>query len=165
MSLNPIALLVAALVSLPIGFVWYNPKVFGNAWMKAIGKTQEDLNKNSPNMILIFGLSLLFAFMIAMMLNVVVIHQNGLASVFQSPDLKGKSVQILIDGNVSDISNYFRTFGHGAFHGVLVSIFLALPIIAQSAVYERKSFKYIAISVGYWVVTLAIMGGIICMWK
>ena len=35
--------LVAALAAVAIGFVWYNPKVFGNAWMKSIGKTKEEM--------------------------------------------------------------------------------------------------------------------------
>jgi hypothetical protein len=42
-------------------------------------------------------------------------------------------------------------------------IFL-LPIISIIAMFERKSVKYIAINSGYWIVTLAIMGGIICQW-
>jgi hypothetical protein len=29
MPFNPIAILVAALATLLVGFVWYNPKVFG----------------------------------------------------------------------------------------------------------------------------------------
>ena len=30
--------------------------------------------------------------------------------------------------------------------------------------YERKSLKYIAINSGYWILTWAIMGGIISAW-
>jgi hypothetical protein len=30
--------------------------------------------------------------------------------------------------------------------------------------FEKKSVKYVAINAGYWIVTLAIMGGIICQW-
>lgn len=38
---NPLAILVAGVSALVVGFVWYNPKVFGNAWMKAAGMTDE----------------------------------------------------------------------------------------------------------------------------
>jgi len=38
---------------------------------------------------------------------------------------------------------------------------LALPIIAVSSLFERRSWKYIAIHGGYWVLSLGIMGGII----
>ena len=34
---------VAALVPLLIGSIWYNPKVFGTAWMKATGFTDDKL--------------------------------------------------------------------------------------------------------------------------
>ena len=39
-----------------------------------------------------------------------------------------------------------------------------MPILGIQAMFEKKSFKYVAINAGYWIVTLAIMGGIICEW-
>lgn len=164
--MNFLAILVAALVSLPIGFIWYNPKVFGNAWMKSIGKSREELSDGAPNMILILGLSIIFAFMIALVVTTNVIHQSGLYSLLAEIDgsANGK-VEILLNGTSIDYANLHRTFGHGVLHGLILSIFLIMPIIAQSAIYERKGFKYIAINAGYWIVTIALMGGIICMWK
>ena len=44
---------VAALIPLAIGFIWYNQKVFGTAWMKEAGVTEEKMN--NANMPLIFG--------------------------------------------------------------------------------------------------------------
>jgi len=69
------SILVPALVALPIGFIWYNPKVFGNAWMKTIGKTEQELKDGLPNMVLVFGL--IFAFMIALVVTTNVILQIG----------------------------------------------------------------------------------------
>ena len=40
----------------------------------------------------------------------------------------------------------------------------SFPILAINAMFERKTVKYIAINTGYWVVTLALMGGILCQW-
>jgi uncharacterized membrane protein len=45
-SLNYLALLVGAILSVAIGFVWYLPGVFGNTWMQAIGKTREQAEKD-----------------------------------------------------------------------------------------------------------------------
>ena len=56
----------------------------------------------------------------------------------------------------------FRTFKHGAFHGTLSGIFYAFPIIAINALFERRSWKYIWIHTGYWILTLALMGGTVC---
>ena len=56
----------------------------------------------------------------------------------------------------------FRTFRHGALHGVIGAITFALPVLGINALFERKGFKYIAIHLGYWVVSLALMGSVLC---
>lgn len=43
--LNWLAILLAFVSSMVIGFVWYMPAVLGRRWMQAIGKTEEDLRK------------------------------------------------------------------------------------------------------------------------
>ena len=54
---------LAALIPMVIGFVWYNPKVFGNAWMTATGMTEE--KAKGANMIMIFSLSYVFSVLVA----------------------------------------------------------------------------------------------------
>ena len=51
--------MVAALSTFLIGGLWYSPAVFGNAWMRENGFTEESM-KNS-NMIKIFGLAFFLA--------------------------------------------------------------------------------------------------------
>ncbi|MGK3956983.1 DUF1761 domain-containing protein [Arthrobacter sp. R4] len=46
-QINWLAVLVAFIASMVIGFVWYLPAVLGNRWMAAIGKTEEDLKNIS----------------------------------------------------------------------------------------------------------------------
>lgn len=160
MEINFLAILAAAVSALVVGFVWYNPKVFGNAWMKAAGMTDEQVK--GGNMAKIFGLALLFAIMLAFSLQGMTIHQMGAMSMVGG-DVENAlpSYQAFMD----DYGNAFRTFKHGAFHGVLAGIFIALPILGTNALFDRKGAKYIFINSGYWIVTLAIMGGIICGWK
>lgn len=158
--LNPLAMLVAAISALVVGFIWYNPKVFGNAWMQAAGMTNEQIK--GGNMAKIFGLALLFAFMLSTALPGIVIHQMGAFSLMGGdPSAALPSYEAF----VSDYSDAFRTFKHGVLHGVLAGVFMALPILGINALFERKSAKYIFINGGYWIVTLGIMGGIICAWK
>jgi hypothetical protein len=158
--LNPLAMLVAAISALVVGFVWYNPKVFGNAWMQASGITEEQIK--GGNMAKIFGLALLFAFMLSTAIPGIVIHQMGAQSL-----IGGDPAQALPSYEVfiADYSDTFRTFKHGVLHGVLMGVFIALPILGTNALFERKSAKYIFINSGYWIVTLGLMGGIICAWK
>lgn len=158
--LNPVAILVAAVSALFVGFIWYNPKVFGNAWMKAAGMTDEDVK--GGNMAKIFGLALVFAFLLSTALPGIVIHQMGVFSlVGGDPSLALPSFEAIM----ADYGGAFRTFKHGALHGVLTGVFIALPILGTNALFERKRAKYIFINAGYWIVTLGIMGGIICAWK
>ena len=138
-SFNWLAQGAAALSALVVGFVWYHEKVFGAAWMGASGMTREKAQKG--NMVVTFGLALVFAFMI-------------------STVLFG-----LLNSSEEHRAAEFMTFKHGAFHGVMLALFAALPIIGTNALFEQKGWKYIAINTGYWVVTLAVMGGIISAWR
>lgn len=65
---------------------------------------------------------------------------------------------------MDNYGNNFRTFKHGALHGFIYSIFIALPLIGVNALYDRRSGKYILINWGYWAVVMTVMGGIICAW-
>jgi Na+(H+)/acetate symporter ActP len=44
-SINIVAVLVASVLSMAIGFVWYSPKAFSSTWMKCVGITEADQNK------------------------------------------------------------------------------------------------------------------------
>lgn len=164
--MNIVAVLVAALIPLMVGFVWYNPKVFGTAWMRSIGVNSEEEMKAGANMAVIFGVSLIFAFLLSLSLYPMVIHQSGIFSLIADmPEAKDAKIEILINGAPLAWENKFRTFGHGAFHGALFGIFLVLPVLGTNALFERRGFKYIAINVGYWLVSMMLMGGLICAWK
>ena len=157
---NPIAIVAAAVSALVVGFIWYNPKVFGNAWMQAAGMTDEQIK--GGNMLKIFGLALLFAFLLATALPGIVIHQMGVYSLIGGdPSVALPSYEAIM----VDYGDAFRTFKHGALHGVLTGVFIALPIIGTNALFERKNAKYIFINSGYWIVTLGVMGAIICGWR
>ena len=62
-NLNIWAVLVAALSTFCIGGLWYSPAVFGKAWMRENGLTEEGL-KNS-NSIKIFGIAFILAIIAA----------------------------------------------------------------------------------------------------
>lgn len=154
---------LAALIPLIIGFVWYHPKFLGTAWMNACGLDEEKLK--GANMPLIFGLAYLFAFMAGMLLYSIVVHQTGLYSLYQGePGVMeaGTAANIELQTIMETMGDKFRTFGHGALHGTLTGLFLILPVMATNALFERKGAKYIAINVGYWVISFALMGGILC---
>lgn len=54
--------LIASIIPLLVGFIWYNPKVFGTAWMNACGLEESKLQEGF-NMPLVFGLCILLVFL------------------------------------------------------------------------------------------------------
>jgi hypothetical protein len=163
MNFNWYMIPVAALIPMAVGFIWYNPKVFGTAWMKASGMSMEDAK--GMNMAKIFGISILLYLMLAVALVPMTIHQMGLTSVFEGdPTLSDPNSEssLYIKHFFEQYGTRFRTFKHGALHGTLGGFFIALPAIAMGALYERKSFTYVAIHAGYMIVSMALMGGVIC---
>ena len=131
----------AALTALLVGAIWYNPKVFGTAWMKSIGKTEKDLE--GGNMAIIFGIAYALSFVLAHLVQILIELTHW------HPDEAGA------------IGHSFHTFGHGALHGAFFCIGLIAPVIIIIGLFERRSFKYHLINVGYWLVVMSIMGGIV----
>ena len=160
MPFNFIAVLVASLVTLLVGFVWYNPKVFGTAWMKETGMTEEKAQQG--NMVKIFGLTIFYSFMISFLMPALTVHQMGaLGMIGGDPSLAKPSYAAFM----ADYGDAFRTFKHGALHGFFTGLFLALPITAINSLFEQKSWRYILINAGFWIVSLTIIGAIVCGWK
>jgi len=162
MQPNFLVLAAAALIPMVLGFIWYNPSVFGKAWMEASGLTEEDTKKT--NMLLVLVLSFVLSLMLSMSVNFMVIHQNAIYSLVMGPELQNPASEqsLWIKDTMAKYGQNFRTFKHGALHGALTGLFFVLPIIGTGSLFERKSFKYVAINVGYWIVTLTLMGGVIC---
>lgn len=59
MELNYLAIILAALSTFLLGGLWYSPAVFGKAWMKENGFTEESMK--GANMAKIFGLAFVLA--------------------------------------------------------------------------------------------------------
>ena len=121
----------AALAALVLGFIWYNPKVFGKAWMEDTGMTEEKAKEG--NMPLTFGLTFILAGVVAYFLN-------------QYGGYHGEEDQ---------------NFMHGMFHGARTALIFVLAPMVTNALYEQKSWRYMFINVAYWILTFAVIGGIV----
>jgi hypothetical protein len=161
MEFNFLAILVAALVPMILGFLWYNPIGFGNVWMAEDQMSEEKIK--GGNMAVIFGISFLLSIMLSFFTQVLTIHQMGAFGMIGG-DPSAEDVLPSFQAFMNDYGTNFRTFKHGALHGFLAGIFMALPLIGINALFERKSWKYILINAGYWTIVLVIMGAIICGW-
>ena len=160
LPINPIAIPIAAIAALVIGALWYNPKIgFGNLWLRESGMTEEKMK--SGKMAVIFGLSLVFAALLALLLMQFTNHQWGAFGMIGG-DPAADGVLPSFEAFMADYGTAFRTFKHGALHGTIFGVLGALPIIGTIALFERKSAKYIFVNAGYWILTLAVMGAILC---
>lgn len=162
-KINFIVAALVALIPLALGMLWYSKTLFGNAWMAGAGLTPEDA-KNKMNMPLVFGLTYVYSFLIAISLHFMTIHQFGFDALLV-PEMNHPISDATIATAKSlygDFTTSFRTFRHGAIHGAITGIFFLLPVIAINGLFEFRGWKYILINAGYWTICCAIMGAIIC---
>ena len=132
-NVNWLSLLLATLVPTIIGFIYYSKALFGKAWMDSIGMTEE--KQKEGNMAVMMGVSLVMSFLIAFfMLN----FCNGAGQ-----------------------EGEFDTFKHGAAHGGIISVFFVIPLFISNGLFEQKSWTNMLINGFYWLITLALMGGIL----
>lgn len=161
--MNFITIAIASLIPLLVGAIWYNPKVLGTAWMTEAGITEDKIK--SGNMLVIFGTTLLLSLFLSLALYTIVIHQSHIYSTLmneaalQDPN---SELSLWVQEFMNKYGQNFRTFKHGAFHGAISGVLIAIPILSINALFERRSFKYILINAGFWIACMTLMGGIIC---
>ncbi|RPI15910.1 MAG: DUF1761 domain-containing protein [Ignavibacteriae bacterium] len=70
-SINLLAVLLAAIINMVLGMLWYSPFMFGKLWMTSIGKTDEELKNNSPGPLYMINTiaSLVMAYVLAHFVN------------------------------------------------------------------------------------------------
>lgn len=126
--------LVAALSGFLIGGIWYSSRLFGKAWQKEAGLTDDDLK--GKNLALVFGLSFVFFFLIALILSVFV-------EIF------------LMVGSSALLGGFFSA--------VLALLFVATSF-GINYLFAQKSLRLYLIDVGYLLIAFFVMGLIIGAW-
>ena len=156
-------LLLTAFIPLIIGFIWYQPNVFGKKLAATTGASIEQITQ--PKSLGQLTLIYLFGLLLSYIMLLLSVHQIGVFQLF------------FLDSSFADTSSEFRsftndflakygsrhrTFGHGMIHGAEASFFFSLAILGISALLTGKSLKSIWVHVGFWVVTCSLIAGVIC---
>lgn len=141
MNVNWLAIISAALSAFVLGWLWYSPKLFGNAWMADNGLTIEKLRGGNPGKI--FGLAFVFTFIAAVNL--------GMFLADTPAECTGVCAQ------KTDLT-------WGATAGFLAGIWVFCFVFIHG-LFEHKPFRLLFINGGYSVVALTLMGAIIGMWR
>lgn len=134
-ELNYLTIAVAAIVYFAIGALWYTA-LFGKAWMKAVGKTEEELRQNASALPYIgtFVSNLILCFVLALFIEYLL----------NDPAL--------------------RTFVHGMRIAFMAWVGFVATLMAMNALFQRSSLRLYLIDAGYALVAMLISGGIIAAW-
>jgi hypothetical protein len=135
-NINLVVVVVAAIISMIIGFIWYSPWVFGKAWMKAIGVVpgpEADAKKKGmwKTFLLSFLLTIVTSFIIAVVVN----------SVF-----------------TMDIVAALIT-------GLTLSIGFVVSIRLNDKLFSPTSWSVFLISTGYYTVSVVVMTTVITLFS
>ena len=141
-TINWLAVLVAGISAFVVGGIWYSPGLFGKAWMKDNGFTEEQI-KQGGNKGKIFGFTFIFSLVMAanlgMFLN-------------DPPATCPEGCAIRTD------------LAWGATAGFLAGIWTFCAIAIHS-LFELKPWRLILINGFYSLVSLTLMGAIIGAWR
>ena len=136
-DVNLWAVLVAAIATMIVGFLWYSPVLFARPWMLAMGYDPEDkarleeLRKGAGRIYAItFVLGLIGAFVLAKIISGLTINSV----------LYGMKV------------------------GLAVWLGFVLPVQATDQMFGRRPFKLFLINTGYQLVCFLVMGAILGKW-
>ncbi len=134
-GINWLAILVAAIVPMALGALWYSPMLFAKQWMKLIGKTEEEIKKASSNPAAMYGVTFIATLVMAYIMDHL-IHNNGSATFFEG-----------------------MRYGFALWLGFVVTTHLA------SVTFEFKPKGLYYINMAYNLVCFVLMGGILATWR
>ncbi len=160
MGINPLSLFIAAAIPMVLGAIWFSPRVLGS-W---VGNTNNDGKGHGP---MTYVGSFVFCLMLAFIMNLIAVHDSWIQGALYylnhggAPEPGSESAKWLAFYNDNLMASN-HTFKHGAFHGFLISgLFIALPIVANNALYSGRGWKYIVANASYWIACLSLMGGVV----
>lgn len=128
------AVLVAALVQMVIGAVWYSPLLFGKAWLTMMNFTKESMEANKKKAQRGYLLMMLSAVVMCYVLAHFVSYVGATTALA------------------------------GALTGVWVWLGFVATVTLGGFLWEGKSFKLYLLNVAYWLVTLILTGALLAVW-
>jgi hypothetical protein len=132
--MNYLAILVASLVAMVIGFLWYSPMLFGEIWMKLVGIDKKDMDKNSKNM----GPIMVVALLMTILMSYVLAHFLTLMEVTDAAGAAELAFWVWLGFMLT------QTIG--------------------SVLWEGRPFKLFLINVLYQLVTIQVLALILVSW-
>lgn len=133
-TVNYLAVLVAALAGMVIGSLWYSPLLFGNTWIKLMGWKESEMKEKSKGaagaMVGMFIGTLVTAYVFAHFTEYLALTtvQEGIQIAFW------------------------------------IWLGFVVPVCMSAVLFEGKAWKLFFINVFYYLVSFAAMGAILSVW-
>lgn len=134
-AVNYLAVLVAAILNMLIGALWYSPSLFGKSWMALIGMKPEDVQKRAGGMQTVYLLTFVASFVMAYAL-----------------------ARVLWYAKIDSI-------GGGIMIGLLAWVGFVATTHGVNYLFEGKPFRLFSINTGYPLVALVLMGALLTVWR
>lgn len=134
-TINYLAVLVAAIASMVIGFVWYSPILFAKQWMKLMGYTKASLDKQKNEMNKTYAISSVAALVTAYVL-----------------------AHIIQYAGASDVMGGMMT-------AFWVWLGFVAPVQLTDVLFGGKKYELFGINTGYQLACLLVAGAILAMWR
>lgn len=135
---NYVAVLVAAVVNMVLGFIWYGP-LFGTQWMALSGFKKEDMDKAKA---------------------------KGMNKAYTIMTLGSLLMAYVLSHSLVFASTYTETAGVAA--GFMVGFWTWLgfvaPVTVGTVLWDGKPWKLWFLNAGYYLVALVLMGIILAVW-
>lgn len=134
--MNYLAILVAGVFNMVLGFLWYGP-LFGKMWMKYSGMTNEDMEKakKKGDMGMKYGL------------------------MFVSSLVTAYGMSWLV--NMAGAGNWMT----GAMLGAMVWLFYGATVQFSNWLFSDKKLGAFLVNTGYYLVSFVVFGALLAVWK
>lgn len=134
-GINWLAILVAALVPMVVGGLWYSNMLFAKQWMAMVGKTEEEIRATAANPAAMYGTTFVMCLVMAYVMDYFVYYTKSM------------------------------TFVQGMKIGGLLCVGVAVTVGYQAVTFEfRKNGLYI-MNMAYNLLCMLLMGGILAVWR
>jgi hypothetical protein len=137
-DVNYLAVLVAAIISMVLGFLWYGP-IFGKKWIALMNFTPASMEAAKA---------------------------KGMAKSYALMVLGSLLMAYILSHNLVFGSSYLGT--EGVVAGLNVGFWnwlgFVVPVTMGSVLWEGKSWKLWWLNVGYYLVSMLLMGIILAVW-
>lgn len=157
---NILVIVAASLIPFVFAYLWFHPKVFGgDTWYDAAGLTGDA--RGDVSKLKLFS-TFILNFLLTFGLYNLAVHQSGVFGMLNADTslYASDAVKSFMDVHGSSGLN----FGHGAFHGISSTILFVIPILGYVTIFEKKSLKYFLIYLGYWLICLVLICGVLAEW-